>query len=918
MVLKSASVECIEVLSQFEKVESGSKSTEVVFDLEGAKDEERDCVLAMKFFSTLTLTSLLNLKHIWNKDPQGILDFPQLTRLKLVDVPKQDYSFIKKAILNLELKILEVDKAIMTWFRQFLADRFNSLEGLGLQFLNDVNRSFPYSVLQKMSDLKYLMVKDALFKEIFPFKRQIVSEDDLLEFDLSEDTLLDLNTENKNEQLDESDRNYQFEGKGDSQKKREEMNIIEQSTTSYSENMEAHKKQKQGFEISISNFDSEKRLQEQHINFRESMGETTNIDDDKGLPLDILKEATSSLGRCSPISQPFSSIANAAVGFLVEEDDKESKRQDDKKDELENKNMNTIEHGTTSCAKSKDTNLQTCTNEGIGNQKVLEDRNVIERSTTSSESRGAHKTKTQGINISITNFDVTSKVVHNAIEVTNNVSIVSASKELQGTDRSSSISQSSSPIANVAKLPLERAQEESFDLEKETSEVDQMVQVQLGLENTENGDHANFPNVDPPVASLPLHSSEAMLPSSGGNEEYSSDVDTESKNEQPNESDRNHQFEAMEEDKESQREEEHKEHKEVKAEENMNIYVIEQSTTGCPESKGTNLQASIDEDFKLSALLSVTSQEYQTSVSTSKELQDVAQSSPIPLSLSSKANGADSLPLHSSEDMPLSTPEVYAQTRIKDTDVEASRAAITDTGDVPRQNKESTPRGQNEKHNAIDEGKEGTVHEGVLLGNSTEGVASCQGIVDIDVGTVASPSPRLRCYSIAFCFSFLALLGCYFLSAYWGYGIPLVSNSSPSSPVKDTVELNKGQISLLRDAFARYPNFGGPQKDFSPHFHDWAYKTLADLLHFLKTENPVTMTKEREKEFHMLCNEAIQFEFDKIWVEEMRKRVVKDPEVDHAQKCLMKILDKEQELRQEKETLNEFIQERRKKCFDFL
>ncbi|KAI4354276.1 hypothetical protein L6164_003152 [Bauhinia variegata] len=1216
------------------------KSIEVVFDLEGAKDEERDYVLAMEFFSTLTLTSLPNLKHIWNKDPQGILDFPGLTRLKLVDVPKLDHSLVEKVIPNLELERLVVDKAIVAWFGQFLTDRFNSLEVLGLQFSNDVNTGFPYSVLQKMTNLKTLMVKDCLLEEIFPFKKQVVEgnhsgaiqlkglcvenlqklrhiceegyeldpslknlkrlcikecchllnlgassltfnllkilivknceqlsylmtpstakslgklkrliiEDcsmikeiisgkvvdaetdeirfnilevlmlknlpclesfcsmnyafnfpsleglviwqcpnlkkfsngvssmpnlerlvgDLFEFDLnstgektynyeivSEDDLPDMDdlwdqdSESDNEHLNESDQyeveeedkveehkeheekeeeningciteqstisypesrdidlqastneditlstpllalshEHQTSGKRGSQKKIEDMIVIEQSTTSYSENMEAHKKQKQGFEISISNFDSETRLQEQHIN-----GETTNIDDDKGLQLKILTETTSSLD----------SIIEKYEGIK----------------------MNTIEQSTTSCGKTKDTDLLTSTNDGInmstplaatsqeyqtsgvGNQKVFEDINVIEQSTASSESREAQKTKTQGINISITNFDFTSKDMHNAIEVTNNVSIVSASKELQGIDWSSPMSQSSSPIANVAERPLEHAQVESFDLQKETSEVDQMVQIQLALENTENGDHANFPNVDPPVDSLPLHSSEAMLPSSGGNEDYSSDGDTKSKNEQLNESDRNHQFEVMEEDKESGGEEEHKVHKEVKAEENMNIYVIEQSITGCPESKGTNLQASRDEDFKLSAPLSATSQEYQTSeeggnqkkiesmnaveqstasylevgqnvtelinnsvctVSTSKEMQDVAQSSSIPKSFSSTANGAelslghaqvesfdlqnetsevdqmvqdqlalenidngdnanipnvdppvDSLPLRSSEAMPTSSSEFHAQSRIKDTDVEASRAAITDTGDVPHQNKESTPRGQNEKHDAIHEGKEGTVHEGVPLGNSTEGVASCQEILDIDVGTVASPLPRLRRYYIAFCFSFLALLGCYFLLAYWGPGIPLVSNSSPSSPVKDAIDLNKDQISLLRDAFARYPNLGGPQKDFSPRFHDWAYKTLADLLHFLKTENPVTMAEEREKEFHVLCNEAIQLGFDKTWVEEMRKRVVKDPEVDYAQKRLMKILDKEQELKQEKEMLNEFIQERRKKCFDFL
>ncbi|KAI4354247.1 hypothetical protein L6164_003132 [Bauhinia variegata] len=468
----------------------------------------------------------------------------------------------------------------MTWFRQFPVDLLNSLEVLGLPFLYDVNTGFPYSVLQKMSNLKTLIVKDSLSEEIFPFKQQvvegnhsdvvqlkclwvenlqklrhiceegyeldpslknlerlyikecshllnlgpssltfnllkvlivkkceqlsylmtpsttkslgklermviedcnmikeiilgkgvdaqtideitfsglkglmlknlpclenfcsmnyafnfpcledlviwqcpnlkkfsngvsstpnlecivgetcgdlfefdlnstgeetykykIVSEDDL-ELDISEDTLLDVDTESENEQLDESDRNYQFEGediseddfsdvdsesdkehlnesdqfevegedkvkeykehekekeeningcvteqstisypesrdidlqaftnegKGGSQKKIEDMNEIEQSTTSYSENMEAHKKQKQGFEISIRKFDSEKRLQEQHIHSRESMGETTNMDDDKGFPLEILTEATSSLD--SIIEEPMSEL----------------------------------------------------------------------------------------------------------------------------------------------------------------------------------------------------------------------------------------------------------------------------------------------------------------------------------------------------------------------------------------------------------------------------------------------------------------------------------------------------------------------------------------------------------------------------------------------------------------------------------
>ncbi|KAI4353007.1 hypothetical protein L6164_001986 [Bauhinia variegata] len=168
---------------------------------------------------------------------------------------------------------------------------------------------------------------------------------------------------------------YQTSGKGGSQKKKEDMNVIEQSTTSYSENMEAHTKQKQGFEISIRNFDSEKRLQEQHIHFRESMGETTNIDDDQALPLEILTEATSSLD--SIIEEPMSEL-------------------------------------------------------------VLMDRQEgLEQNQVTIEFLGR--------------TDVIPEAVHNAIELINrSVSTVSTSKELQGLGRCSPISQPFSSIANVA------------------------------------------------------------------------------------------------------------------------------------------------------------------------------------------------------------------------------------------------------------------------------------------------------------------------------------------------------------------------------------------------------------------------------------------------------------------------------------
>ncbi|KAI4354279.1 hypothetical protein L6164_003155 [Bauhinia variegata] len=622
------------------------KSIEVVFDLEGAKDGERDYILAMEFFSTLTLTSLPNLKHIWNKDPQEILDFPKLTGLKLVDVPKLDHSLVEKVIVNLELSRLVVDETIMTWFRQFLINHFNSLEVLGLQFLNYVNIGFPYDVLQKMSNLRTLIVKDGLFEEIFPFRKQvvegnhsgvvqliglwlenlqklrhicekgydldpslknlkvlyieecscllnlgpssltfnllkllrvkkceqllylmtpstaksldklkyliiedcsmikeiilgrgvdaqtiheitfsrldtlmlknlpclesfcsmnsvfnfpslgelviwqcpnlkkfsngvpstpnlkpivgesgdllefdlnstgekmykyeIVSEDYFFELDINEDSLLDWGIESENEQLNESDRNHQFEveeedkveeqkehkeekeeningcvteqstiscpecrdinlqastneditlstpllaisqeyrtsGKGGSQKKIEDMNVIEQSTSSYSESMEAHQKQTQEFEISISNFDAQ------------SMGETTNIDDDKGLPLEILTEATSSLD--SIIEEPMSEQVL------------------------------------------------------MGRQEGLEQNQVTIEF--------------------LDRTDVIPEAVHNAIELINSsVSIVSTSKELQGLGRCSPISQPFSSIANAAVSP--RNMPSGLDLSKSTDTI---------------------------------------------------------------------------------------------------------------------------------------------------------------------------------------------------------------------------------------------------------------------------------------------------------------------------------------------------------------------------------------------------------------------------------------------------------------
>ncbi|KAI4313411.1 hypothetical protein L6164_026395 [Bauhinia variegata] len=124
---------------------------------------------------------------------------------------------------------------------------------------------------------------------------------------------------------------------------------------------------------------------------------------------------------------------------------------------------------------------------------------------------------------------------------------------------------------------------------------------------------------------------------------------------------------------------------------------------------------------------------------------------------------------------------------------------------------------------------------------------------------------------------------------------------------RDTIELNDEDIALVKQAVAQCPNLLEIKGSFRARFYGLAYKTLAELLHFLNTESALTITQEHEQMFQMMCDETIQFGFDRKWVEEMRKCVARDPEVDRAQKRL-------KELRQEMDTLEKNLLDRNK-CF---
>ncbi|XP_022633303.1 uncharacterized protein LOC111241072 isoform X1 [Vigna radiata var. radiata] len=97
---------------------------------------------------------------------------------------------------------------------------------------------------------------------------------------------------------------------------------------------------------------------------------------------------------------------------------------------------------------------------------------------------------------------------------------------------------------------------------------------------------------------------------------------------------------------------------------------------------------------------------------------------------------------------------------------------------------------------------------------------------------------------------------------------------------KHFVDLDDAQISLLVEAITTYPHLWNASKKFSQRFQAWRLKILADMLLFLQKESDDSVIPQREKEFHKLCEEAIEIGFESSWVEEMRQRAVaRDPKL---------------------------------------
>nr|XP_007153040.1 hypothetical protein PHAVU_003G002400g [Phaseolus vulgaris]ESW25034.1 hypothetical protein PHAVU_003G002400g [Phaseolus vulgaris] len=97
---------------------------------------------------------------------------------------------------------------------------------------------------------------------------------------------------------------------------------------------------------------------------------------------------------------------------------------------------------------------------------------------------------------------------------------------------------------------------------------------------------------------------------------------------------------------------------------------------------------------------------------------------------------------------------------------------------------------------------------------------------------------------------------------------------------KHFVDLDDAQIALLVEAITTYPHLWNACEKFSDRFQAWRLKILADILLFLQKESVDNVTPQREKEFHKLCEEAVEIGFESSLIDEMRQHVLtRDPKL---------------------------------------
>ncbi|KAF2294510.1 hypothetical protein GH714_012091 [Hevea brasiliensis] len=180
----------LQFLNKLEKLQvEYCDSAEIVFDLEGLSVDDGHTELLPQL-SKLHLANLPMLRHLWNKDPLGILEFNNL-RLHLKDrcaalqlsyaerkmawpISIQELEALTKvAIPSLEELRVEYNTMKDMWSQ---ADFLSGLKGIELTCFSNDSTLLPSYFFQSLPDLEKLVLSDASFEEII-FHEEIISEE---------------------------------------------------------------------------------------------------------------------------------------------------------------------------------------------------------------------------------------------------------------------------------------------------------------------------------------------------------------------------------------------------------------------------------------------------------------------------------------------------------------------------------------------------------------------------------------------------------------------------------------------------------------------------------------------------------------------------------------------------------------------
>ncbi|XP_043814219.1 uncharacterized protein LOC110605262 isoform X3 [Manihot esculenta] len=142
-------------------------SVEDLFDLEGLNDDEDNDGL-LKSLKELRLIDLPRLRHVWNKDPQGILSFRNLTLLKVENCSSLTNIFTLSMALGLvKLKHLELKRCNLVEHiitkeaeEEIAKDNtiFPSMESMSLECLPNLSSFYSASDVLKCPSLKRIEI----------------------------------------------------------------------------------------------------------------------------------------------------------------------------------------------------------------------------------------------------------------------------------------------------------------------------------------------------------------------------------------------------------------------------------------------------------------------------------------------------------------------------------------------------------------------------------------------------------------------------------------------------------------------------------------------------------------------------------------------------------------------------------------